>query len=169
MERSRGEVLVSSIVTLFKKMKLDTQENLGWGPVTLPELEMHTTACWWTMPDRLEKMYDRETLQRAMLGLSQLIRHIAPVYLMCSPHDINVSYHVRDPFTQKSTLYLSDATPGGLGLSDHVFEMDMELFRQSRALLESCPCENGCPGCIGAGATAGAKAALDRILRELGA
>lgn len=169
MERSRGEVLVSSIVTLFKKMKLDTQENLGWGPVTLPELEMHTTACWWTMPDRLEKMYDRETLQSAMLGLSQLIRHIAPVYLMCSPHDINVSYHVRDPFTQKSTLYLSDATPGGLGLSDHVFEMDMELFRQSRALLESCPCENGCPGCIGAGATAGAKAALDRILRELGA
>ena len=43
--RTRGEVLVSqSIVTLFKKIRFDTHENLGWGPVTLPELEMQTTA-----------------------------------------------------------------------------------------------------------------------------
>ena len=39
---SFGEVLVSSLVTMFKKMKFDTHENLGYGEVNLPELEMHT-------------------------------------------------------------------------------------------------------------------------------
>ncbi len=169
MKRCRGEVLVSQIVTLFKKMKLDTGENLGWGPVTLPELEMHTTACWWVMPDGMEQRHGKDLMQSAMVGLSHLIRHIAPVYLMCSPQDIHVHYHVRDPFTQGPTLYLNDATPGGLGLSDRVFEMDMELFIQAGELLDKCPCEHGCPGCIGAGAGRDAKIALGQILHEIGA
>ncbi|MBQ7519951.1 MAG: DEAD/DEAH box helicase, partial [Clostridia bacterium] len=39
-----GEVKVTAITKLFKKMKFDTGENLGFGPVMLPESEMHTTA-----------------------------------------------------------------------------------------------------------------------------
>ncbi|MBQ8973456.1 MAG: DEAD/DEAH box helicase, partial [Clostridia bacterium] len=122
--RSRGEVLVSSIVTVFKKIRFDTHENLGWGPVTLPELEMQTTACWWTLPDDMEARYEREPLKNAMIGLAHLMRHIAPMYLMCAPQDINVVYHVKDPFTHKPTVYLYDSVPGGIGLSDRVFEMD---------------------------------------------
>lgn len=169
MTRVKGEVLVSQIVTLFKKMKLDTGENLGWGPVTLPELEMHTTACWWTMPEYFEQKYGKDMMQSAMVGLSNLIRHIAPLYLMCSVNDIHVCYHVRDPFTKLPTLYLNDSVPGGLGLSDRVFEMDMELFNESMHLLTRCSCDNGCPGCIGAGAGKDVKIALQFILHELGA
>ena len=35
--RSHGEVMVSSLVSMFKKLKFGTDENLGWGPVHLPE------------------------------------------------------------------------------------------------------------------------------------
>ena len=167
MTRHRGEVLVSQIVTLFKKMKLDTHENLGWGPVTLPELEMHTTACWWSMPEGMEQKYGKDMLQGAMVGLAHLIRSIAPVHLMCAPQDLRVTYHVRDPFTQQPTLYLSETTPGGLGLSDRVYEMDMELFTEAAMMLNRCACENGCPGCIGAGAGKDTKRALASILREM--
>lgn len=166
MERHRGEVLVSSIVTLFKKMKMDTQENLGWGPVTLPELEMHTTACWWTLPETLEERYGREEVQTAMVGLAHLLRGIAPAYLMCAPGDIHVSYHTRDSFTKLPTLFLNDGVPGGLGLSDRVYEMDIELFNRALEAVRSCPCENGCPACIGAAAE-GAKKTLISILERL--
>ncbi len=166
MERHRGEVLVSTIVTLFKKMKLDTQENLGWGPVTLPELEMQTTACWWVMPEALEDDHGREMVQTAMVGLAHLMRGIAPAYLMCAPGDIHVSYHTRDSFTKRPTLFLNDSTPGGLGLSDRVYEMDAELFRRALEALDACPCEDGCPACIGAAAQ-GAKSALRSILVRL--
>ena len=165
--RARGEVLVSSIVTVFKKIRFDTHENLGWGPVTLPELEMQTTACWWTMPDELEERYEREPLKNAMVGLAHLIRHIAPMHLMCAPQDVNVVYHVKDPFTHKPTIYLYDSVPGGIGLSDRIYEMDRALLERAREMLLACPCTDGCPGCVGAAAGSGAKETLKQILDEL--
>ena len=170
LTRARGEVLVSSIVALFKKIRFDTHENLGWGPVTLPELEMHTTAAWWTLPDWLETEYEREPVKNAMVGLAHILRHIAPIYLMCAPQDVSVVYHVRDPYTWRPTIYLYDALPGGVGLSDRVFEMDKELFLRAREMLGACPCESGCPSCVGATAGDGAKDVLlnvlDRMLGE---
>lgn len=165
--RARGEVLVSSIVTVFKKIRFDTHENLGWGPVTLPELEMQTTACWWTLPDELEERYEREPLKNAMVGLAHLIRHIAPMHLMCAPQDVNVVYHVKDPFTHKPTIYLYDSVPGGIGLSDRIYEMDRALLERAQEMLLACPCTDGCPGCVGAAAGSGAKETLKQILDEL--
>ena len=167
LPRARGEVLMSSIVTLFKKIRFDTHENLGWGPVTLPELEMHTTACWWTLPDWLERDYERERLTNAMVGLAHLMRHIAPMFLMCAAQDIRVVYHVRDPYTGKPTLFLCDSTPGGIGLSDRVFEMDRELFARAREMLAECPCPDGCPSCVGATVGKGGKGTLLEVLNRL--
>ena len=169
MAKAAGEVLVSSIVTLFKKMKLDTQENLGWGPVTLPELEMQTTACWWNLPDSIADKYTREELQGAMVGISHIIEHIAPVFLMCSPRDIGVVYHVRDPFTNRPTLFLYDNCAGGVGLSDRVYEMDDELFKEARRMLMDCPCADGCPSCVGppSDVGAGGKRIAIELLGEL--
>lgn len=169
MAKAAGEVLVSSIVTLFKKMKLDTQENLGWGPVTLPELEMQTTACWWTLPDSIADKYTREELQGAMVGISHIIEHIAPVFLMCSPRDIGVVYHVRDPFTNRPTLFFYDNCAGGVGLSDRVYEMDDELFKEARRMLMDCPCADGCPSCVGppSDVGAGGKRIAIELLGEL--
>ena len=39
-----GEVMVTSLATMFKKIKFFTHENLGFGPIHLPPEEMHTTA-----------------------------------------------------------------------------------------------------------------------------
>ena len=162
-----GEVLVSSIVTLFKKMKLDTQENLGWGPVTLPELEMQTTACWWALPDGLEEEYGRDNVQSAMVGLSYMLRHISPVYLMCAPHDIAVTYHARDPFTGTPAIFLYDTTPGGLGLSEHIYHMDLALFDEVENALARCTCQDGCPACVGAGVGGAGKATLRKVMRKI--
>ena len=165
--RARGEVLTSSIVTVFKKIAFDTHENLGWGPVTLPELEMQTTACWWVLPEHMEERYEREPMKNAMVGLAYLLRHIAPMYLMCAPQDIRVVYHVKDTFTGRPTIYLYDSVPGGIGLSDRVYEMAYRLFDRARELLNRCPCADGCPSCIGATAGEGAKQTLVRMLDEL--
>ncbi|NLF28611.1 MAG: DUF1998 domain-containing protein, partial [Clostridiales bacterium] len=128
------------------------------------------TAAWWTLPNWLETDYEREPVKNAMIGLAHILRHIAPIYLMCAPQDISVVYHVRDPFTWKPTIYLYDALPGGVGLSDRVFEMDRELFIRAREMLRACPCGKGCPSCVGATAGDGAKEVLlnvlDRMLGE---
>ena len=167
LERHRGEVLASSIVTLFKKIKFDTHENLGWGPVTLPELEMQTTACWWTLPESLGEGMEKEEFKNAMVGLAHLMRHIAPLYLMCAPQDICVSYHVKDTFTDKPTIYLYDNISGGIGLSDKIYETGTQLFDEAYDMLKACPCLGGCPSCVGANAGFGAKQALLTVLKRL--
>ena len=75
-------------------------------------------------------------------------------------------YHVKDPFSDQPTVYLYDHIPGGVGLSDRVYEMNMELFVEARRMLAACPCENGCPSCVGA-ESVGGKKTLIAILDEL--
>ena len=165
-----GEVLVTWLVTMFKKFKLDTQETLGFGPVDLPELEMQTTACWWALGEEITSGYSMDDLQGGMLGIANAIRQMAPLYLMCSPRDIAVLYRVRDPFTSLPTITIYDNCAGGVGLSERVYGMRTALFESALALIRDCPCEAGCPSCVGPAMEVGASgkktavAVLERML-----
>ena len=100
--RARRGAGVSSIVTLFKKIRFDTHENLGWGPVTLPELEMQTTARRWTLPGCAgERTTSAKTGQeRHGRPRPHPPPNIAPIYLMCAAQDVSTwSTTCSDPFT----------------------------------------------------------------------
>jgi len=44
--------MVASRATIYKKLKFVTNENLGWGRIHLPELELQTTSYWTTLGGR---------------------------------------------------------------------------------------------------------------------
>jgi DEAD/DEAH box helicase domain-containing protein len=46
-------------------------------------------------------------------------------------------------------LYLFDAYPGGIGFSEPLFRTHDLLVQKTRELLAACPCEQGCPSCVG--------------------
>ncbi len=144
-----GEIKVTALVRMFKKMRFENNENVGFGPVMLPETEMHTTAVWWTLPDGITSRYGRDDLQNGMLGLANLLRIAAPLNLMCSPRDIAVCYQVKCPFTDKPTMILYDNCPGGVGLAEKTFRMRDILLHEALTLVKGCACENGCPSCVG--------------------
>ena len=68
-------------------------------------------------------------------------------------------------------LYLYDAYPGGIGFSEPLYRVHDLLLRRTRELIAACPCESGCPSCVGpAGekserAKEAALAILDRAVR----
>ena len=148
VHRSSGEVSVSSLVTMFKKIKLHTHENIGSGPVTLPELEMHTTSYWVSLPEILPEL-SQSDVQNGLLGISNVLANAAPIYLMCDPGDIRVVHQVRATFTQRPTVYIYDSYPGGVGFSDKLYELHDELFETATAMVAGCGCETGCPSCVG--------------------
>ena len=47
------------------------------------------------------------------------------------------------------TVYLYDAYPGGIGLSEPLYHRRAELVARARALLDACDCRAGCPACAG--------------------
>ncbi len=148
VSRSSGEVSVSSLVTMFKKIKLHTHENIGSGPVTLPELEMHTTAYWVSLPEKITEMSQTD-VQNGLMGISNVLANAAPIYLMCDPGDIRVVHQVRSTFTQRPTVYIYDSYPGGVGFSEKLYELHDELFSTASDMVRLCVCDSGCPSCVG--------------------
>ena len=46
-------------------------------------------------------------------------------------------------------LYLYDAYPGGIGFSEPLYRACRCAFARTRELIVACPCDNGCPSCVG--------------------
>jgi DEAD/DEAH box helicase domain-containing protein len=146
--RIHGEVMVASLVTLFKKLKFVTDENVGWGPIDLPELELQTTAYWLTA-EGVRDHWRRDELDVALLGVGRALQTVAAVLLMVDPHDLGLVTQVRSPHAEEPTIYLYEAMPGGIGLSERLWDRHDELIMAAADLLMACPCEAGCPACTG--------------------
>ncbi len=165
-----GEVLVRSKPTMFKKIKLYTHENLGSGPIHLPEEQMHTEAYWLSLDESPWRSHVRSQIEAGLLGLANLLANIAPLYLMCDRGDLETVVQVRAPFTGRPTIFLYDRYPGGVGLAEKMFQVDEQVLRCAQDLVGSCSCADGCPSCtgpaneVGPGAKDMARAVLDTLL-----
>lgn len=160
-----GEVLLSFRPTVYKKIKLMTHENVGYGQIYMDEEEMHTTACWFKLGKEFTDSLNESFLSSGLLGVSHLMRVVAPLFLMCDRGDIRVHHMVRDPFFETPSIYIADNVPGGVGLADGTFALKKKLIDAASEAIYNCPCENGCPACTGAlGATMNAKYATIALL-----
>jgi DEAD/DEAH box helicase domain-containing protein len=175
-----GEVHVVSRVVGFKKIKFYTNENVGSGELDLPEQEMHTTAYWLSLPRALVDglSFTGDERRDGIVGLGFALRQVAQLLLMCDRHDIGLVIHgeearpahPRPPETaavtavamvaheDAPTIFIYDNYPGGIGFSEPLFGLHDRLLGHTRALIERCPCEVGCPACVGPIGQAGPRA-----------
>ncbi len=147
--RAHGEVLVSMIATIYKKLTMYTHENIGWGKIHIPEQELQTTSFWLSLSERATAGWPKERIEVALAGLGNLLHGLAPLLLMCAPHDLGLAVEVRSPHTELPTIYLFDMTPGGVGFSERLFKWTDVLLERAREHLDSCGCGTGCPSCVG--------------------
>ncbi|HEY6881380.1 MAG TPA: DEAD/DEAH box helicase [Polyangiales bacterium] len=157
-----GEISVIEKVVGYKKIKFHTHENVGYGEVRLPEMQMHTTAFWFLVPEAVVSSlpYARPSVVDALRGFGRALHTVAAVGLMIDPRDLGMTLGDRhgesgppgkrggapgfDP-----TVFLYDQVPAGIGLAPRMFEARLELIARARTLTLSCACERGCPSCIG--------------------
>ena len=144
-ERAHGEVMVSSIATLYKKLRLETHENLGWGKIHLPEIELHTTSYWVALGGEFDS-WRRDELDAALTGAGRAMQTVASVLLMSDPHDIGMVAQVRSPHVERPIVYLYDSVPGGVGLAARLYDRHAELVAGALSLVEDCPCAGRLPG-----------------------
>lgn len=147
--RQYGEVTINAKPTIFKKMKLRTHENIGSGPIHLPEEELHTSSYWFSFLEEVAATKTTNEMQYALLGIANVLIHIAPLYLMCDPMDIRVVPQVKAIHTKLPTVFFYDRYPGGIGLSERLYEVHDQLIEQAEELIRSCGCMSGCPACVG--------------------
>jgi DEAD/DEAH box helicase domain-containing protein len=173
-----GEVALVEKVVGYKKIKFFTHENAGYGDVRLPEMQMHTTAFWLTLPEAQVAGVSagRGAAIDALRGIGIALETVATLALMCDPRDLGATLGDAGSASELTldrgdgdaasvprkarggpqpgyhpTLFLYEHVPGGIGLSERIFEQREALVAQALRLIESCACAGGCPACVGPG------------------
>ncbi|MEP7184494.1 MAG: DEAD/DEAH box helicase [Rhodanobacter sp.] len=191
---NHGEVHVVRRVPGYKKIRFYSHENIGYGPVNLPDQELHTTAVWWQLEQQVlaSAFEDRQQALDGFLGAAYTLHIVATVAVMAEARDLQKSVgsgdgawfvsadisgrgRLRGGDGQPTTLtpdapftptvYLYDAFPGGIGQSEPLFHRREDLIAQSITLIERCDCRAGCPACVGPVLATEESAADRRALR----
>jgi DEAD/DEAH box helicase domain-containing protein len=193
--RNRGEVHVTSQVVGFKKIKFWTNENVGSGELQMPENEMHTTAYWLSVPREAMAAlpFTGEERRDGVVALSYTLGQLAALFLMCDRHDLGVALGDNGQGEARierglmrlgmrgrgepppgddyePNVFIYDNYPGGIGLSEPLYRLHDRLLAESRLLIRSCGCRDGCPSCVGPAGEVGSRgkevalALLDAIL-----
>jgi DEAD/DEAH box helicase domain-containing protein len=173
-----GEVHVVRRVAGYKKIRYYTHENIGYGPVNLPDQEMHTTSLWWQLPQSVldEHFASRQDALDGFLGAAYALHVVAKVAVMADAADLQKAVGSGDGawfatadgrgrgqlrtiegnLTNADvhdrfvpTVYLYDNYPGGVGQSEPLWRRQHELVVRARELIERCDCKSGCPACVG--------------------
>ncbi|NKE04835.1 MULTISPECIES: DEAD/DEAH box helicase [Mesobacillus] len=147
-----GDVSVRAMATIFKKIRFETHENIGSGPIFLPEEELHTSSAWISLNKELSEFGD-DRLEEGLIGTSQALKHIAPLFVMCDPSDVHVVPQVKAAHNEKPTIFFYDRYPGGIGLSEKIYSGIEEILNQTKQMVLNCQCSDGCPSCIGTDTT----------------
>lgn len=190
--RGWGEVRVATRFVGYKKIRFKTFENIGYGEIALPDLERHSTSYWVTFPSTAlsEVDFDGTSIQGAIQGIGNVLHTLAIVHVMCDANDLLITLGSRDgaawnradpsgdelpvPLSEGGlledpTVFLYDRYPGGVGFSEKLYDLHDTLLTRALELIEACPCESGCPSCVGPAqdVTEHGKAAAVAILRRV--
>ncbi len=150
-----GDVRVNRQIVGFKKIKFYTLENIGSGQLSMPEQEMHTTSWWLHFPAAFLSQLEGYALSERANGLSGLanaLRAVAALLVMCDPRDLGVALTEEIAgglVAWEPNLYLYDNYPGGIGQSLPLYDQTKKLLQGAEELISRCPCEEGCPSCVG--------------------
>ena len=109
-------------------------------------------------------------VRSGLAGLGYVLGHLAPLFLMCDSGDVGVHSDPQSPLAEgRPAVVIYDQVPAGIGFSERLYELHDELVARALELVQACPCEEGCPACVGpAGENGvGGKAETLAILRAL--
>ncbi|MBI2424649.1 MAG: DEAD/DEAH box helicase [Candidatus Hydrogenedentes bacterium] len=151
VKKNWGELSVTWLPTIYKKIKFGTHENVGWGEIHLPENTMHTTGYWIEFAHDVGDAFamGKDELGDALNALANALRQVSPVQVLCDPTDIRAQAMLRAPHSELPTVFLYETYPGGVGLAEKLYHHHHRLLEAAIALLSGCGCKYGCPSCVG--------------------
>ncbi len=149
LDASFGRVSVTEQVVAYQKKSVRDNATLGLVTLDLPATTFETEAVWF-LPAQ-EQLIGLEREPR-LLGSLHAAEHsliaLLPLWAMCDRWDIgglSTNLHFQ---TKRPTVFVYDGHPGGVGISEHGFEVFEEWVRDTARMLAGCPCERGCPSCV---------------------
>lgn len=108
-----------------------------------------------------QRVESGQRLRSGLGGLAYVLGNVAPLHLMCDPRDLGVVSEASTPSNSEFRIQNSELqgtlpvitiferAPAGIGFSQRLYELHDELLRSASDLVRRCPCQTGCPACVG--------------------
>ena len=145
-----GEVEVTVTVVGYKKKMQFTEEVIGDEELVLPPNRFNTIALWFDLPGGTAKSVDRNglDLHSGLHAAEHASIGILPLFALCDRNDIGGVSTPLHPDTGRASVFIYDAYPGGVGISELGYDKIEELWQATLKTIKECPCRDGCPSCI---------------------
>ena len=161
-----ADVTMRKQITGFERRDQRTGEALGRETLDLPETSLETTALYFTVPQDVE--HELRSADGSFTGAIHAAEHamisLFPLQLVCDRRDIGGLSTPRHPHTDRSTIFIYDGYPGGVGLSRSGYDSVESLMTDTQTMLAECSCTGGCPACVQSPHCGNANEPLDKDL-----
>jgi DEAD/DEAH box helicase domain-containing protein len=149
VDLSFGIVSVTEQVVAYQKKRVADHSVIDLLALDMPEQDFVTQALWYELPDDLLRdEFPLELLQGSLHAAEHGQIAVLPLIAMCDRWDIgglSTAFHQQ---TGRSTIFIYDGHPGGVGITRVGFERFEALVDDALRLISECPCRDGCPSCV---------------------
>ncbi|MGA1825929.1 MAG: DEAD/DEAH box helicase [bacterium] len=147
---SLGRLKVTERATGFEKRNTAGREKISEHELDLPPIVYETVGLWIEPPTlTMDELTDNK---HHPMGSIHAIEHASlamlPLFALCDRNDVGGISFTRHPQLEDAAIFLYDGHPGGVGLAAKAYEVLDQLLAKVLALVEECPCSDGCPSCI---------------------
>jgi len=89
-------------------------------------------------------------MRSGLSGVCYVLNQLAPLFVMCDTEDLGAISDFQSPLSDgRPSVLLYDKVPAGIGLSESLYHMHDRLLAEALELVSHCPCQDGCPSCVG--------------------
>ena len=139
-------------ITGFERRDPRRRETIGRGALDLPETTLRTKALYFTVPSEVEVAMRDHGGEYGFNGGIHAAEHGAislfPLSFLCDRGDIGGLSTPHHPHTDRSTIFVYDGYPGGVGLTASGYDEIGTLLARTRRMIRECDCADGCPACV---------------------
>lgn len=154
-----GDVKVIDLINAYKKIQYFTHNNLGFEELDSDlSVELDTEGTWLVLPENMQALPKRlgsghespvnRDSKYDIDGLVFALVNAASIRTMASYGDIGGTIFGLEK-SHKTALLIYDKYNGGLGFAQKINEVMEDVILDAIKIVESCPCKQGCPSCVG--------------------
>jgi len=130
----------------YTKIAFGDVAGQSYEELELPAIQFQSLGLQLDLP--MELLLEQEDFIASLHGLEHALMAVAPLFCGCDRNDIASAWLSMDPVTLAPALYIYDAIPGGLGLTERLLGCLPDWTLEAHRLLATCDCDNGCPRCL---------------------
>jgi DEAD/DEAH box helicase domain-containing protein len=136
-------------ITGFERRDGASGEPIAQESLDLPETTLETRALYLALPEDLSReLQSMGDFPGGIHAAEHAMIAMFPLSFLCDRRDVGGLSTPCHPHTGRSTIFVYDGYPGGIGLARNAYEEICDLLETTREMVAGCACADGCPACV---------------------